>query len=145
MLEKLKNLFKKNLFKKSDAILVESPLFNKVAGTLAPYIIEREAKREKRLLQISEERRSLIPKDGYTWNPLSRIERNAPCPCGSGLKFKRCHIDKLPRVVSDKQADTYKKAMRAPGGVRFITNENKAKMADEGYLPNDGAGKDEAS
>lgn len=25
----------------------------------------------------------------------SKIGRNAPCPCGSGLKFKRCHYLKV--------------------------------------------------
>lgn len=23
-----------------------------------------------------------------------KIDRNAPCPCGSGLKFKKCHLGK---------------------------------------------------
>lgn len=23
--------------------------------------------------------------------PVSRVGRNEPCPCGSGLKYKRCH------------------------------------------------------
>lgn len=26
---------------------------------------------------------------------LGRIGRNAPCPCGSGLKYKKCHMGKL--------------------------------------------------
>lgn len=27
--------------------------------------------------------------------PVRRVKigRNAPCPCGSGKKFKKCHID----------------------------------------------------
>lgn len=24
-------------------------------------------------------------------NPLRNVGRNDPCPCGSGLKFKKCH------------------------------------------------------
>ena len=24
-------------------------------------------------------------------NPYAGVGRNAPCPCGSGKKFKRCH------------------------------------------------------
>jgi preprotein translocase subunit SecA len=31
---------------------------------------------------------SLDPKDPATWG---RVARNAPCPCGSGRKFKHCH------------------------------------------------------
>jgi uncharacterized protein YecA (UPF0149 family) len=26
--------------------------------------------------------------------PKAEIERNDPCPCGSGLKFKKCCMDK---------------------------------------------------
>jgi SEC-C motif-containing protein len=29
--------------------------------------------------------------------PLPAVGRNDPCPCGSGLKFKKCHADKKPR------------------------------------------------
>jgi preprotein translocase subunit SecA len=28
------------------------------------------------------------PDDPSTWG---KIQRNAPCPCGSGRKFKHCH------------------------------------------------------
>jgi preprotein translocase subunit SecA len=28
------------------------------------------------------------PNDPQTWG---RVQRNAPCPCGSGRKFKHCH------------------------------------------------------
>ena len=28
-----------------------------------------------------------------------RPGRNTPCPCGSGLKFKRCCISKIPRAA----------------------------------------------
>jgi preprotein translocase subunit SecA len=31
---------------------------------------------------------TLDPKDPSTWG---RIARNAPCPCGSGKKYKHCH------------------------------------------------------
>jgi preprotein translocase subunit SecA len=30
----------------------------------------------------------LDPKDTSTWG---RVPRNAPCPCGSGKKYKHCH------------------------------------------------------
>lgn len=30
------------------------------------------------------------PKPDRAWNPLKNY-RNIPCPCGSGLKAKRCH------------------------------------------------------
>jgi preprotein translocase subunit SecA len=28
------------------------------------------------------------PNDPATWG---KVQRNAPCPCGSGRKFKHCH------------------------------------------------------
>jgi preprotein translocase subunit SecA len=31
---------------------------------------------------------ALDPKDPSTWG---RVSRNAPCPCGSGKKYKHCH------------------------------------------------------
>jgi preprotein translocase subunit SecA len=31
---------------------------------------------------------TLDPKDPATWG---RVARNAPCPCGSGKKYKHCH------------------------------------------------------
>jgi preprotein translocase subunit SecA len=31
---------------------------------------------------------ALNPKDPSTWG---KVSRNAPCPCGSGKKYKHCH------------------------------------------------------
>ena len=31
---------------------------------------------------------ALDPKDPATWG---KVSRNAPCPCGSGKKYKHCH------------------------------------------------------
>lgn len=42
---------------------------------------------------------SFIPKPGYVWNPLVRLSVNVQCPCGSGLKFKRCCEENVPRYV----------------------------------------------
>ena len=33
-----------------------------------------------------------------------KIGRNEPCPCGSGKKYKKCHIDRLPETAEDKAA-----------------------------------------
>ena len=35
-----------------------------------------------------EDRAAFDQRNPETW---SRVGRNAPCPCGSGRKFKRCH------------------------------------------------------
>ena len=39
----------------------------------------------------------LLPTHPGGYLPLSKIPRNAPCPCGSGRKFKRCCLPKLQR------------------------------------------------
>src|SRR5204863_2949637 len=31
-----------------------------------------------------------LPRNGFRPEPLPRPERNGPCPCGSGLKYKKC-------------------------------------------------------
>lgn len=43
---------------------------------------------------LSEERRAELYKEGKTANTVikgKKVGRNDPCPCGSGLKYKKCH------------------------------------------------------
>ncbi len=46
----------------------------------------REARRAP--LQVRKSESGFDPKDSATWG---RVSRNAPCPCGSGKKYKHCH------------------------------------------------------
>lgn len=39
-------------------------------------------------LQVRKSEQDLDPNDAATWG---RVSRNAPCPCGSGKKYKHCH------------------------------------------------------
>lgn len=39
-------------------------------------------------LQVRKSDQGIDPKDAATWG---RVSRNAPCPCGSGKKYKQCH------------------------------------------------------
>ena len=39
-------------------------------------------------LQTRRSTGALDPKDPSTWG---KVARNAPCPCGSGKKYKHCH------------------------------------------------------
>jgi preprotein translocase subunit SecA len=39
-------------------------------------------------LRIRGKKAAVDPKDQSTWG---KVPRNAPCPCGSGKKFKHCH------------------------------------------------------
>lgn len=59
------------------------------------------------------------PKMGNNWNPLKTFPRNLPCPCQSEKKFKTCHLDKLPPVVTQEQADEYMRAMES-GNFHFV-------------------------
>lgn len=43
--------------------------------------------------------RTWAPIDGHVWNPLLKFPRNKPCPCGTGLKFKHCHLPIISRAV----------------------------------------------
>jgi preprotein translocase subunit SecA len=36
---------------------------------------------------------AVLEADGLDGVDFDAVERNAPCPCGSGKKFKRCHGD----------------------------------------------------
>ncbi len=43
---------------------------------------------------------AIMPKEGFVWNKAKKmIGRNAPCPCRSGKKFKKCHLDLIPKVI----------------------------------------------
>jgi len=39
-------------------------------------------------LQTRKSGNAMDPKDPATWG---KVSRNAPCPCGSGKKYKHCH------------------------------------------------------
>lgn len=49
-------------------------------------------------------------KDGMEYSPTSEIPRNAKCLCGSGKKWKVCHMDRL-KVTS--HPDVHARMMRA--------------------------------
>lgn len=36
-------------------------------------------------------------KDKSITRTSSKISRNSPCPCGSGKKYKKCHLDTTPK------------------------------------------------
>ena len=40
-----------------------------------------------------------------TRDPTTRPGRNDPCPCGSGKKFKKCHLGKEPHTTNSTQVD----------------------------------------
>lgn len=48
-------------------------------------------------------------------NPLLKYPRNTICFCRSGKKFKRCHMNQLPRTVIREQAEEAKALMKKLG------------------------------
>lgn len=39
------------------------------------------------------------PKKGFDWNPLMKLERNSPCICDSGKKYKKCCLPHMPAIL----------------------------------------------
>jgi len=74
---------------------------------------------------------------------MSGIGRNDPCPCGSGMKYKKCCLDK------DEQAQRRERieAAERPVGVETFERpgraENRAGPSNEGWPPEPGPEEDE--
>jgi len=63
--------------------------FDELALADAAIAAEREPVGDRRApLQTRKKPSALDPKDPATWG---KVSRNAPCPCGSGKKYKHCH------------------------------------------------------
>ena len=62
-------------FAEAEAEAAPRPVGGGVAGDAAP-------------VRSRQGSASLDPRDSATWG---RVARNAPCPCGSGKKYKHCH------------------------------------------------------
>jgi len=50
------------------------------------------------------------PKDGWVANPILRLRRNIPCPCGSEKKFKKCCGPTTARWIKKEDLKEYEKA-----------------------------------
>ena len=51
--------------------------------------------------------------EGYSWNPLTSFPRNAPCPCNSGKKFKKCHEGNIPIAIKSEDSEKVRRLMKA--------------------------------
>lgn len=49
-------------------------------------------------------RRHKLLAQGYTFIRRVKVGRNDPCPCGSGKKFKKCHVDNVAALNSAERA-----------------------------------------
>lgn len=78
-----------------------------------PLDIEKARAKGKRLVY------TLNP--GMVFNPLINYPRNAPCPCGSLIKFKKCHYGKIERAVPIEQTEGVKEQVK-------LTKEARKKL-----------------
>jgi SEC-C motif len=58
---------------------------------------------------------------------ILKVGRNDPCPCGSGLKFKKCHLGKLGKVVPAIDAKPATRSTPVFGGLRIAPPELRDK------------------
>jgi preprotein translocase subunit SecA len=54
----------------------------------APQVGVQQPLRNGRLAATAAGAAQIDPKNPATWG---KVQRNAPCPCGSGKKYKHCH------------------------------------------------------
>ena len=40
---------------------------------------------------------------GGAWNPMMSYPRNSECPCGSGKKFKKCHLNNTTLAIDKSE------------------------------------------
>ncbi len=87
---------------------------------------------------MSSGRMAYQPKSGFAWNQLRDFPRNEPCFCGSKVKFKKCHGDRLKPCVSAEAAKKIKRFfdLRARGIMaRLVLNDHADdKNAQEAQL-----------
>ncbi len=56
-------------------------------------------------------------------NKKKKIGRNDPCPCGSGKKYKKCCLDKLPSLSFPEEVLTKKRLIEEATGNEVILEE----------------------
>lgn len=66
-----------------------------------------------------------VPSPGWTYNPLKGLERNSLCPCQSGKKFKKCHLNLLPELVPLEVAEKYRRVLKTTKVIRFVNHDNE--------------------
>jgi ribosomal protein S21 len=78
---------------------------------------ERTSKRRKGYLSETQVKRGVRIVHGDKWL-LEKLGRNDPCPCGSGLRFKRCCLKEgrlrwvgqrflFPRMISEGKGTSW--------------------------------------
>ena len=73
----------------------------------------------------------------FVQRPKSMAGRNDPCPCGSGKKYKACHLGREEHPLRDRSAWLYRKA------TRFVNEHEPSMHAHLAYALVDAAGGNE--
>ena len=58
----------------------------------------------------------------FSGRDVREVSRNAPCPCGSGQKYKRCCLDHDAATLRDQQARSSAAATNYIGGRATVAN-----------------------
>ena len=61
---------------------------------------------------------------------MKKIGRNAPCPCGSGKKFKHCHLGREDELVLDGRGDISMEMSSAITALPQVTYGRSGKMIE---------------
>lgn len=80
------------------------------------------------------------PTAGNTWNRLRDFPRNEACFCGSGQKFKKCHLPRLIPCVTEGAAKKIQRFLdlRAKGkACRLVLTETDKPNVGEAELVED--------
>lgn len=95
----------------------------KVSDRHVPVVTEAEDEVEDDKGPHKLKRMAYYPPKGLAWNPLMDYPRNEKCFCGSGVKFKKCHLTTMPKCVLIKDAEEFKRFMDqwTPGTIMKVT------------------------
>ncbi len=77
-------------------------------------------KRGRRLSNAIATRKSVVTAP----RSFSKVQRNEPCPCGSGQKYKDCHFDQGEAYLRKLERQRFKEQQKADGTpwyVRWLT------------------------
>lgn len=77
-------------------------------------------KRGRRLSNAIATRKSVITAP----RSFAKVQRNEPCPCGSGRKYKDCHFEGGEVFLRKLERQRYKAQLKADGApwyVRWLT------------------------
>mgnify|MGYP000742731632 CR=1 FL=1 len=70
--------------------------FRHPTGTVSSMVSTADDPNE--LHEQMEKNRLAMEEQGFRETRRKKLGRNDPCPCGSGVKFKKCHINRVAEL-----------------------------------------------